>query len=340
MSKFWPLKTLSFKNDDNSKEGRIIESKFLIHAKWLYLKYHNELPLKDLLSTFQLKGLPIDEYILGHIELKGVVHTLAIFKLKKRSKFQNANFFDFFNTTGEYSSGKGKLDHIQLILSNNKFISNMKIVDGQLVDFKSFLVHLVRNNQLDLALEELNSNAPTKVITNEYSKLRNNLISLHSELFPSVSKGSFSFKDFDFPKEIIDWFSSSLSQSLVLIGPSGTGKTQGILALAHSHDLNPLLITEINDLKDFHPKNKLIIFDDFSDKDFHPEQLKHLLDSETPCRIRVLYNSIQIPANIRRIWISNNDLFSSVRGEDSRAIFRRVTQVFIQDSLISTPSLP
>lgn len=161
-------------------------------------------------------------------------------KLKKRSKFLNPDFFSIFNTIGEYSSGKGKLDHIQLLISNNKFISNMKIVNGQLVDFKSYLVHLVRNNQLDLALKELNSNAPTKVITNEYTKLRNNLISLHSELFPSISKGSFSFKDYFFPQEILNWFSSPNSKSLIIIGPSGTGKTQGILALANFYDLNPL----------------------------------------------------------------------------------------------------
>tara|TARA_B100000925_G_C21904425_1_gene428598 strand:+ start:301 stop:543 length:243 start_codon:yes stop_codon:yes gene_type:complete len=79
----------------------------------------------------------------------------------------------------------------------------MRVVNGQLVDFKSYLVHLVRNNQLENALKELDSNAPAKIITNEYTKLRSNLISLHSNLFPPVATAKFSPENYNFPPEII-----------------------------------------------------------------------------------------------------------------------------------------
>jgi hypothetical protein len=71
-------------------------------------------------------------------------------------------------------------------------------------------------------------------------------------------KKSFSkFKYFNYPEEIEKWFNSERHvKPLVIIVKSGFGKTQTMETFLI--DFNPVLIKEINSLKDLKPKNKAL----------------------------------------------------------------------------------
>ncbi len=64
--------------------------------------------------------------------------------------------------------------------------------------------------------------------------------------------------DFNYPDELLHWFSFEKDEkTLFLTGPSGTGKTEGLINLLK--DFNPILITDINALKDLKPENKVML---------------------------------------------------------------------------------
>lgn len=79
-------------------------------------------------------------------------------------------------------------------------------------------------------------------------------------------------------------------QSLVMVGPTGIGKTR--YALAHFE--NPLLVRELDELR-FYADNDGIVFDDinFTEVLTRTQQI-HLLD-EIKCTLHLRYNDVDLP---------------------------------------------
>jgi len=117
-------------------------------------------------------------------------------------------------------------------------------------------------------------------------------------------------------------------RSILLHGPSNTGKTH----FACAHFQNPLLVSDIDQLKKFNPKkHDGLVFDDMSFHHIPPEKVIHLVDQEFQRAIRCRHVNASIPANTPKIFTHNtSNPFYNVSGifppslEQQRAIDRRL----------------
>lgn len=128
----------------------------------------------------------------------------------------------------------------------------------------------------------------------------------------------------------MDWFNSRRDdETLFLTGPSGTGKTEGIINLLK--DFNPILITDINALKDLKPEHKAIIFDDIDWFNIPREVKIHLLNKTRPSNIKIVYQTVKLPSSLVKAVISNNpeDLIND------KAIARRICHVHINEPIFN-----
>lgn len=122
------------------------------------------------------------------------------------------------------------------------------------------------------------------------------------------------------------------NKAILLWGGSGLGKTH----FACSHFQRPLVVSHIDKLKQLSPDNDGIIFDDMSFKHWPPESVIHLLDMEFPREINVRYGTVNIPAELPKIFThnTNNPLYSDEIDQDQQdALERRLNRVHVLNKL-------
>ena len=137
----------------------------------------------------------------------------------------------------------------------------------------------------------------------------------------------------DIPKEIFSWIENP-KQTLILYGPSGTGKTELAKAIVESMQMNWLFIRDLNGLKSLDPEyHEVVIFDDVTVQDFDRERLIHLFDTNNPSEIRVLYGIVVITEDIKRVFTTNNVLQFT---QNDDALKRRTLRVEISNRLFKS----
>ena len=131
---------------------------------------------------------------------------------------------------------------------------------------------------------------------------------------------------------------------MVLIGKTGFGKTQAMKTLLI--DYNPLLIKEINALKELKPENKVLILDDLDWKDVSRETKLSIFDKDESAQVRVLYDCVTVPSDIIKVVISNFDkniddilnvpqLNYVERRETADSIRRTIRKIILKEFLIN-----
>lgn len=137
--------------------------------------------------------------------------------------------------------------------------------------------------------------------------------------FADGDKSKFSLWQFNRPK-----FELPKNKTLVLIGPTGFGKTQFALA----HFKHPLRVTNKNDwsrFQDGHTDG--IVLDDVHFNTWQPNTILHTVDVENAVTQDVKYGSVRIPAGIPRIICINSEteLYpETIASEKKAAIARRL----------------
>ena len=120
------------------------------------------------------------------------------------------------------------------------------------------------------------------------------------------------------------------SESVVLSGNAGVGKTQ--YALAHFE--NPLLISHIDKLKEFDPSfHDGLVFDDMDFSHWPLSAQKHLLDWSEPREINVKHSIAHIPARTKKIFTCNYGEFPFDMGNS--AVMDRIYMIDTDRSLTS-----
>jgi hypothetical protein len=121
---------------------------------------------------------------------------------------------------------------------------------------------------------------------------------------------------------------------LFLTGKSGVGKTSSVVELLENY--NPLIIRDVNGLKELKEDNKALIFDDIEWSSIPRETKIHLIDKEYVSDIRILYGVAKLSDNLIKVVISNNsqDLVSLWSKNDD-AIARRLVHVNVDDPMYS-----
>lgn len=113
-------------------------------------------------------------------------------------------------------------------------------------------------------------------------------------------------------------FTEELKTDMVMVfsGKSGVGKTQFALA----HFKNPLIVSHTEDLKKLDDTYDGIVFDDMDFLHWPRTAQIHILDSEVDRSINVKNSAVTIPANLKKIFTTNQ--FSPFN-QDDEAIERR-----------------
>lgn len=110
------------------------------------------------------------------------------------------------------------------------------------------------------------------------------------------------------------------NRSIIIIGPSGTGKSTIAKRLATKP---ALWCTHPDTLRAISREHKCIIFDDLSFLHTPREHQIAIVDRYDPRQIHVRYGTACIPAGIQKIFTSNNEIFL-----EDEAINRRIKKIY------------
>lgn len=129
------------------------------------------------------------------------------------------------------------------------------------------------------------------------------------------------------------------NKAVVLIGPTGLGKTQWALA----HFKNPVHIRDKNDYSRITECTDGLVLDDLDQMHWQPLTLLKLVECETNVTMNIKYGSKIIPAGMPRFIISNSwELFwpKNFRAESIEAVERRVVSYAINEKLFGATAAP
>lgn len=310
---------------------------FRIYSKRLFLTYaRTDLPCIEVLSQLQEKFSCIAFYAISqeehadepekgkhihaYIEFTKKVNILSAQKLDLVDKVTNKVFH------GEYQSVKNKNNVINYVKKDGIYITNIE----NKLDFEINLQKICLEKGLFSAMEYFCEKKP-ELVSSKYNSVKNNLKSF---LDLKKQKMTVKYKDFQYPKELLDWFENEKNtKTLFLTGESGVGKTSGVVSLLDGY--NPLLIRDINGLKNLKDDNRALILDDLNWANIPREVRIHLFDKDIDSQIRILYAVVDLPATLIKVVTSNNahDLLNTF--EADKAIERRITHVHVDKPMYS-----
>lgn len=154
---------------------------------------------------------------------------------------------------------------------------------------------------------------------------------IEGEIIDASNRGIYDRAQFNTPT--LDLMSPDhLNKAVVLIGPTGMGKTQWALA----HFSNPVHIRDKNDYARITDRTDGIVLDDLDQMHWQPLTLLKLVECETNITMNIKYGSKIIPAGMPRFIIANSwELFwpQNFKQESIDAVERRVVSYVIRSKL-------
>lgn len=251
----------------------------------------------------------IDSYSIGREKYKEGegYHIHAYIKLDRKCNIRSPTKLDIPQLPtphGNYQPGKSK--HIKYSQKDGDFITNL----GEVGSY----IGKARAGDYDGALKDFTDAHAMQYVLNK-SKVESNLralgapsrktLPLYGPWSEALSRGT------------ADW--DRTSKALVLLGPSGLGKTQWALAQFES----PLLISHSDGLKALRPDHDAIIFDDMSFSHWPRTSAIHLTDLECDRQLNVKFGCVTVPARLPRIITSNSSWDELFPVDEPGAIKRR-----------------
>lgn len=314
---------------EESKKG---SKTFRINAKKLFLTYsRTNLTPPEVLAQLSTKfSSNIEKYVIcqeNHAEEPELgAHIHAFLEFPKKINISSPRKLDLFENNkpvhGEYQAAKNTQNVINYIKKDGNYITNFETE----IEFRIKLFELSKKEGLSAAMNYFSSVKPELVCIN-YKKIESNLKAfLQNEPEKLVPK----YENYNYPDDLIEWFNFERDEkTLFLSGPSGVGKTEGIINLLK--DFNPILITDVNALKDLKPEHKAIIFDDIDWFNIPREVKIHLLNKTRSSSIKIIYQTVKLPNSLVKAVISNNP--EDLVGD--KAIMRRIRHVRINQPIFN-----
>jgi len=288
-------------------------------------------------------------------------HVHVFLRTEKRSHIKTKNRLDLSENEkslhGNYQASKNMTATLEYMLKDISirdqndlkdkdmiFSEDLKlqITDScRLLTFSETMIDLGEKGLYKEALSLLKKEKPDSYYKER--KLHTKLLAEHY----AIANGAvydFKFKDFIFPQnlEITMNKAEVENKTLMLMGPSGCGKTKFIEAYLESKGRKPLVINDINSIKDFDKdSHDCIVFDDVDWSKVAREQMIKLLDSNDPTTFRVTHGSVSIPSKTPRFVLSNKSLQSyveyDVSSKENKAITRRYISYQLGNELLYLP---
>lgn len=230
------------------KEEVSLKKSYRLSCKHLLLTYPRLDKTKEqVLGALMEKKLSIKDYIVAReLHNDGTPHIHVYLKLNLRVNYKDPHCLDIFGKHGSYESVRSIKAIYKYLVKGGDFITNLHTLDNQIFDLKEYLLKLVHMGDIKQAREVLINSSDLRILGN-FNKWLKDLEALYALKHPTKAISSYNKEQFEYPEEVVEWFLKDKNLTLLLVGPSGFGKTQGVLSLMA--DSNPLLVRDINDLK-------------------------------------------------------------------------------------------
>lgn len=328
---------------------------FRLRAKTMFLTYP-QLPagVKDrdiveaALERYRTVFKSTFNYVIA-IELHedGNPHLHAFLKFDKVQKIYSATKLDFVLTRhdqigaeiaahvchGKYEATKSQHKVVQYLLKDvvgdGEIFTNMKLPIVDNVYYSDPYEHLyavMLKDGYSAAIRELYHRYP-KEATLKGNTICANLMRASHYLQDEdrlKARVEYDLNDFtELPESVLEWLTNESHVPLILYGGSGFGKTALAKSLMSFLGKKYMIVSDINDLKEFHNSDfNAIIFDDLNLENLTREQIVHLVDVEEDRHIRVLYGTARVPSSTSKIFTLN--YINPLTRNNDRAIVRRV----------------
>lgn len=298
---------------------------FRLHCSVVHLTYKHHIPIEPLLAHIQGIAGNCIYYSIVHENGEAddnfpYAHTHALFKFGRKLDTRNPRFFDFrFEVDGTEEVVHPNIKRV-LSKRHESTVYHTYHNKGPVAIKQGGNPPALPATQAEKVIKESNSiyeaceklgigpKTVTDVRTLWDSKRRKKL---HVHRYPNTVWSLEHPIDF---KVLYVW------------GPSGFGKTQWGLAAFKC----PLLVRQLDDLRDLCEEHDGIVFDDMYFSHRPVSECIHLLDWDEESSIYARYSNILIPAETRKIFITNKpleDCFPSSDEMTFAAIKRRICKI-------------
>jgi len=309
----------------NKVEQSKSNGKFRIAARNVFLTY-SQVPegatKEELLQQLQAKGIPFAHYVIAReLHKDGGAHFHVVLIADKKFDVKKADALDLeFREQkfhGNYTKVRFLNASIEYACKEGDYITSMSnIRDGAVISTEQRTVERYQSIGVNPALREyFQENLKNAFGTKGIVQVKQ-MLKLVDELQQSkaiVPNAVFKVEDFKLPRGLQDWIDSEQKPTLMIVGPSGAGKTQFVFALAAKYGWTLLHVNHIECLHALAPEFNAIFFDDFTFSKMHETQLLALLETEQVKTLRILYGSIRKPANLVQIWALNQQELDKVK---------------------------
>lgn len=319
---------------------------FRLSAKKLFITYsqvHKDLTKQEILEQLQTK-LAIKDYLISREYHKDDgIHFHVLLELIQRCNIRNPNVLDIIwcNETfhGNYQTARN-MTALRYYLTKDKDILSSWDIDyktGRLLSLEKKLAIMTKHNGLDNTLRYYIHNHETEL--DKYSRIESNLKRLDKQLIKiNQAKALYNINTFE-PQLKIDEAIKNKKYSTWISGPSGTRKTSYIEARVEANRQENLItdyifIRHLDQLKQFDAtKHEILIIDDCL-LPHDREALISLFDMERPSAVNVKHDVITIPANVKKIFISNQtfkEMLHIRNLTNDQALIRRVKEIEVKE---------
>lgn len=295
---------------------------FRISAKKLYLTYsqvHQDLDSNTVLTALKKNhSLPFFDYIIAkEYHQDGGIHFHALLLFNKKVNITCPQTLDIqyqdHKYHGNYQAARSLERVVDYICKHGDYITSLpNIVDGQFVSMKEMLVRDVQQLGTLQALIKHAEGQTNKALANLSLLHTHSYFQKLEQLKASVQADTietpFKLENFYLSQQLTHWINNP-NKTLVLVGPSGVGKTAFCKAFIKDKNLKTLIVNHKEDFTRLNSEHDAVLMDDASFTDLKPTDLLALLDNKASKTLRVLYKTVFKKENLIQMLAMNQPEF-------------------------------